>query len=338
MNKPLIRVTCPDLLRLSRSCAKWRGGRLLVATLLAGVAWLPMSRSLDVLGGVKPKPSPSAFAPGTVTDLAVNSVTDRSVTVIWTAVTSGTVLPAKYAVRYGTSAGFSWGTASETAPVPGASPAAGERIQLAITGLLPATAYSVQLVAFTGTLNVDAVFGGLSNVVSGTTLATPPPPPPPPPSGPADTLWASWTWRNGNYVKVTSTGTPSANFCDPAMNPNREVRFDLKSGLRTTTLTMTACEGYGWTPVAFALASIADSGQVGPLWGPDGYRLQVTCRPKTTGCTLTLKRPLLWGTTITFTLGPLPTSEFASLRAALARASGVSPRSAPTFPYSWRQP
>lgn len=288
-------------------------------------------------GGMAPSaPKLSLPAPGTVTDLVVSSTTDRSITVTWTGVASGAPGPAQYEVRYGTSAGFGWGTGTETAPIPGASPNAGERLQLTITGLLPSTSYSVELVAFTGTLNVDAVFGGLSNVATGMTLATLPPPPPPPVS--AETLWATWTWRNGNYLKMTSVGTPSPNVCDTAMHSNREVRFDMKAGIRATTLTMTACEAYGWTPVAFALVGMADSGQIGPLWGPDGYRLQVTCRPKTTGCMMTLKRPLLWGTTITFTLGPLPPSEFTPLRATLARASGFFPRVAPTFPYSWRQP
>lgn len=278
------------------------------------------------------------LAPGTVTDLAVSATTDHSATVTWTAVASGTVQPAKYAVRYGPTAGFGWGTGTETVPVPGTSPLGGERFQLTIDGLQPATPYSVQLVAFTGTLNVDAVFGGLSNVATGTTLATPPPPPPPPAPSVAETLLATWTWRNGNYLKVTSIGTPGKNLCDSATVNNRTVRFDLKASIRATALTMTACEAYGWSPIAFAVAAMADSGQVGPLWGPDGYRLQVTCRPKTTGCTLTLKRPLLWGATITFTLGPLPTEQFDELRAAIARGSGVFPRNAPSWPYVWRQP
>jgi hypothetical protein len=38
-----------------------------------------------------------------------------------------------------------------------------------VLGLAPVTGYQFQLVAFRGTLNVDAVFGGFSNVVSGTT-------------------------------------------------------------------------------------------------------------------------------------------------------------------------
>ena len=53
------------------------------------------------------------------------------------------------------------------------------------------------MVAFRGTLDVDAVFGALSNIASGTTTSgSPPPPPPPPPpathleftSGPPATL------------------------------------------------------------------------------------------------------------------------------------------------------
>jgi YVTN family beta-propeller protein len=43
--------------------------------------------------------------------------------------------------------------------------------QVTITGLSPATQYDVRLVAFRGTLNVDAVFSDLSNIATGTTLA-----------------------------------------------------------------------------------------------------------------------------------------------------------------------
>jgi hypothetical protein len=40
------------------------------------------------------------------------------------------------------------------------------------------TSYQFQLVAFRGTLNIDAVFGAISNVATGTTTGTLPPPPP----------------------------------------------------------------------------------------------------------------------------------------------------------------
>ena len=38
-----------------------------------------------------------------------------------------------------------------------------------MTGLAPATGYYVQIVAYTGTLNVNATFGPLSNLVQATT-------------------------------------------------------------------------------------------------------------------------------------------------------------------------
>src|SRR5207247_8760692 len=45
-----------------------------------------------------------------------------------------------------------------------------------VVGLSASTAYGFQLIAFRGTLNVNAVFGGLSNVASGTTAAGAPQP------------------------------------------------------------------------------------------------------------------------------------------------------------------
>src|SRR5206468_12265934 len=41
-----------------------------------------------------------------------------------------------------------------------------------ILGISAGTGYQVQLISFRGTLNVDAVFGALSNVASGTTSAS----------------------------------------------------------------------------------------------------------------------------------------------------------------------
>src|SRR5204863_7479637 len=83
----------------------------------------------------------------------------------------------------------SWGSASSVTvgtcatPVLGAS--IGSKRSCTVLGLAASTAYQFQVVAFRGTLNLNAVFGALSNVASGTTLADPNPPvlpPPPPPS------------------------------------------------------------------------------------------------------------------------------------------------------------
>jgi hypothetical protein len=60
--------------------------------------------------------------------------------------------------------------------VPMAGTSIGAHRTCTVLGLQPATDYQFQLVAFRGTLNVDAAFGDLSNVASGTTNAGTPPP------------------------------------------------------------------------------------------------------------------------------------------------------------------
>jgi Big-like domain-containing protein/fibronectin type III domain protein len=110
--------------------------------------------------------------PGTVSDLAVAGVTDTSVTLSFTEVSDGAGQPASYDVRYAAGT-ITWASAASvtqgscSTPVPGI--AFGAKRTCTVLGLAPATGYEFQLVAFRGTLNVDAVFGGYSNVVSGTT-------------------------------------------------------------------------------------------------------------------------------------------------------------------------
>ncbi|HYT83157.1 MAG TPA: Ig-like domain-containing protein [Gemmatimonadales bacterium] len=117
----------------------------------------------------------SVTNPGRVTTLAVAGVTDTSVTLSFTEVTDGTGQPASYIVRYAVGT-IDWGTASEpargtcTPPVVGS--VIGAKRTCTVLGLAAATGYQFQLVAFRGTLNVNAVFGLLSNVASGTTAAS----------------------------------------------------------------------------------------------------------------------------------------------------------------------
>jgi hypothetical protein len=96
------------------------------------------------------------------------------VTLSFTEVNDGTGQPAKYDVRFAI-APLTWSTAPDvargTCQVPMAGTGIGVRRSCTVLGLTAATAYQFQLVAFRGTLNVDAVFGGLSNVVSATTPA-----------------------------------------------------------------------------------------------------------------------------------------------------------------------
>src|SRR6266545_7392706 len=127
---------------------------------------------------------PTVSNPAKVTDLAVASVTTNSVTLAFTEVNDGAGQPAKYDFRYAVGT-ISFGVATDVAqgtcvrPVLGIS--IGATRTCTILGLTPATGYQVQLVSYRGTLDVDAVFGPLSNVASGTTAASTPPPPPPPP-------------------------------------------------------------------------------------------------------------------------------------------------------------
>ena len=110
--------------------------------------------------------------PGTVTNLAVASVAANSVTLSFTEVTNGAGQPASYDIRYAAGA-LSWAAATSvsqgTCAVPVAGTAIGATRTCTVLGLASATSYQFRLVAFRGTLNVDAVFGAFSNIASGTT-------------------------------------------------------------------------------------------------------------------------------------------------------------------------
>jgi len=117
----------------------------------------------------------SVTNPGVVTNLAVVGVTATSVTLSFTETADGAGQPASYEVRFAV-APLSWGSATSVAQgscaVPLAGTAIGATRSCTVLGLAPATAYQFQLVAFRGALNVNAVFGALSNVASGTTAAS----------------------------------------------------------------------------------------------------------------------------------------------------------------------
>ena len=113
--------------------------------------------------------------PGTVTDLKVSAIDSTGVTLTFTQVNDGTGKPAQYDVRYSV-APISWGSAtsatSGTCAVPVMGTAIGSPLTCTVLGLRPATSYQFQLIAFRGTLNYNAVFGGLSNVVAATTTSS----------------------------------------------------------------------------------------------------------------------------------------------------------------------
>lgn len=124
-----------------------------------------------------PKLSPPALAPGAVTDLRVSMVSDTAVTLTWTEVSSSITVPAKYVLRYGFAGAFQWGgtpdvlTGGCSAPVYGSTAGGGRTRSCVLGGLLPNRAYEFQLVAYTGTLKVNAIFGPLSNLATATTAS-----------------------------------------------------------------------------------------------------------------------------------------------------------------------
>jgi len=117
--------------------------------------------------------NPTSTKPETVSDLAVSGATDSSVTLAFTEVSDGTGLPASYDIRYAVGP-LSWGSATSvsrgTCTSPMAGSAIGARHTCSVVGLAGGTSYQFQLVAFRGLLDTPStVFGGLSNVASGTT-------------------------------------------------------------------------------------------------------------------------------------------------------------------------
>src|SRR6266516_1291465 len=115
--------------------------------------------------------------PAQVTDLAVASVTDTSMTLSFLQVDDGTGQPASYIVKYGVGT-LAWSTGLAvtrgTCVTPVVGTAIGTTSSCTVLGLTPATAYQFGIVAFRGDVNTNAVFGPLSNLASGTTAVIPP--------------------------------------------------------------------------------------------------------------------------------------------------------------------
>jgi Polysaccharide lyase 14 len=131
--------------------------------------------------GGRPSNAGGGSTPGVVADLAVTSVTDSSATLRFTQVGDGAGGAAHYQLRMAPSP-IAWNSATTVSAGACASPIVGTTVGAAltctVTGLAAARPYDAQVVAFHGTLNVDAAFGRLSNVATGTTAAVMPPPPP----------------------------------------------------------------------------------------------------------------------------------------------------------------
>lgn len=167
---------------------------------------LSLDTRVSALELLSKPPTPIPTAPLTVTDLAVSSPTTSSLLVTFTEVSGGTGSPANYELRYSTG-NLVWGTAISWPVLVGTS--VGAKRAVVVTGLLPGTSYQFQLVAFRGTLNVDAVFGNFSNVANGITTSVVVPPPPPSPVGTLprvlnDQSWLQLTGNGWSYLKRTN--------------------------------------------------------------------------------------------------------------------------------------
>src|SRR6266550_3622766 len=151
-------------------------GSGLVTGVAAGAATITAA-SEGQSGGAAITVTSAVINPAPVTDLAVASVTDTSVTLSFHQVDDGTGQAASYIVKYGVGT-LTWSTGLAVTRGTCVTPVAGTTIGAAssctVLGLTAATAYQFGIVAFRGDLNTNAVFGPLSNLASGTTAVIPP--------------------------------------------------------------------------------------------------------------------------------------------------------------------
>lgn len=190
----------------------------LAATVFAFCSTLSCSDRSSEINGIALNDSTAQEAraavtakPGTVTDLQAAATGSTSVTLSFTQVNGGTGQPAKYDVRYAV-APISWGSATSTTngtcTTPVAGTAIGSQLSCTVLGLTPATNYGFQLVAFRGTMNLNAVYGPLSNTVSATTTASGPPPAP---VASVSVTPASSTLQIGATVQLSAVTRDSSN-------------------------------------------------------------------------------------------------------------------------------
>ena len=163
----------PFTFKLSKRLARLKP-RAVILALAALVACDQADRLLT--SPSHPSFNTSSGNPDGVTDLAVAAASDTSITLSFTEVDDGIGAPASYDVRYVVGPSISWGSSTPSVKdgscaTPVAGTAIGSTRTCTVLGLTAGTTYSFQLVAFRGTLNVNAVFGPLSNVTTGQTTA-----------------------------------------------------------------------------------------------------------------------------------------------------------------------
>src|SRR6266705_990610 len=234
---------------LTGRAVTWSSGNPAVATvngsgLLAGIAVGTATITATSEGAAGTAATAvTAATPGTVTDLAVVGVTDTGATVAFTEVNDGTGLPASYDVRYQVGT-ITWGiTATSVTRGTCATPLAGTGIgatrTCTVLGLTPATAYQFQLVAFRGTLNLNAVFGGLSNITGATTAPSATSTDSGPQPGPTSTILIQDGFESGNLNSWTQDPATAGRY-SLSSDPTR-----VHSGNSSLQALYTPTNGYG---------------------------------------------------------------------------------------------
>jgi len=182
--------------------------------------------------------------PGTVTDLAVVGVADTGVTLAFTEVTDGTGLPASYDVRYQVGT-ITWGSTAPSATrgtctTPVAGTAIGAKRTCTVLGLTPATAYQFQLTEFRGTLNLNAIFGGLSNIAGATTAPSSTGTGGAPQPGPTDSIILQDGFESGDLSQWGFQSDAGSGRYSITTDPTR-----VKSGTHSLQALYTTTNAYG---------------------------------------------------------------------------------------------
>lgn len=238
--------------------------------------WLAVFPVMAVCSSDNPSGTIDTPNPGTVADLAVAATTDVAVTLSFTQVDNGMGQPASYDVRY-VAGPMSWGSAASVANGTCAAPLAGTgmsgTLSCTVLGLSPSTSYNFQVKAFRGAMDGNAVFGGLSNVVSASTLAGSPPPPvvtsvtvaPPSASivaGTTTTLQATVKDQNGNAMTGQVVTWSSSNTAAATVNASGVVT-GVAAGSATITATSSGKSGTSAITVT-AVAPVVTTVTVAP--------------------------------------------------------------------------
>src|SRR6266704_1412944 len=161
-----------------------------------------------------------------------------------TATSEGAAGTAATAVTAATPGTITWGiTATSvtrgTCATPLAGTVIGAKRTCTVLGLTPATAYQFQLTEFRGTLNLNAIFGGLSNIAGATTTPSSTGSGAPQP-GPADPIILQDGFESGDLSQWSFQSDAGSSRYSIATDPTR-----VHSGTRSLQVLFTPTNAYG---------------------------------------------------------------------------------------------